>query len=674
MNLPDCKLPPSGAQHDFRHLLSKKSEISTEPKLLQTLTNQTVKYGGQAVLFCEVRGKPEPDIKWSVNQRDIQGRVHIKTLTNSSVLTIDDLQQADSGKYTIIAENDLGYDKAKIFISVEDVPYSPMGCPSVSEITSNAVSLAWYGPAYDGGSPITAYTVECCKGNSRKWTSLTNNCRNTFYQAQSLEPNTQYCFRIRAGNKHGMSEASEPSELITTYEDCSSTMDYESDDELPFEPKYVDIDKSRKFEDYFDTMEEIGRGKFGNVFKCKDKKTKKIWAAKILKCREKEKDNIRNEINVMNKLHHPKVLMLWDAFEAAKSMVLVMEYIQGGELFERVISDDFELTEGDVIHFMRQICDGLGYIHQQNVLHLDLKPENILCISSKTNQIKIIDFGLAQNFKRGESVKVLFGTPEFIAPEVVNYDEISFATDLWSVGVICYVLLSGLSPFLGDSENETLSNVTLGEYDFDDDAFTEISDNAKDFIQKLLIKKKQKRHTIDQCKNHQWLAQDEKRIRCKRLNTEKLKHFMARRKWQKTGMAIRALGRMASLKNLFCNSSMGSGSSSISNLDLNSGDSVDCGVKPCFVKEMMDCEVFCGDVIRFDVVISNFTDVQWYYEDDLITQDKRHIIDFNEDGRCSLIIRQVTTEDDGEYTCTAVNKHGETSCYADLIVCGTGAI
>lgn len=109
-------------------------------------------------------------------------------------------------------------------------------------------------------------------------------------------------------------------------------------------------------------------------------------------------------------------------------------------MFERVISDDFELTEGDCVHFMRQTCDGVGYMHNNGILHLDLKPENILCISDKTNQIKIIDFGLARRYEDGKSIKVLFGTPEFIAPEVINYDEISFATDMWSLGVICYLL------------------------------------------------------------------------------------------------------------------------------------------------------------------------------------------------------------------------------------------
>lgn len=114
--------------------------------------------------------------------------------------------------------------------------------------------------------------------------------------------------------------------------------------------------------------------------------------------------------------------------------------VAGGELFDRVADEDLELTESDCVHFMRQICQGLQYMHLRSILHLDLKPENILCINKDNNLIKIIDFGLARRHLEGDSLRVMFGTPEFIAPEVVNYEEIGFPTDIWSVGVICYVL------------------------------------------------------------------------------------------------------------------------------------------------------------------------------------------------------------------------------------------
>ena len=154
-----------------------------------------------------------------------------------------------------------------------------------------------------------------------------------------------------------------------------------------------------------------------------------------------------------------------------------------------MVADDFTLTERDCILFMRQICDGVGYMHSQNIVHLDLKPENILCQSPASHRIKLIDFGLARQLDPNEPVRVLFGTPEFIAPEIVSYEPISCSTDMWSLGVVCYVLLSGLSPFMGDNDADTFANITSSDYDFDDDAFAAISADAKDFISRLLVKR-----------------------------------------------------------------------------------------------------------------------------------------------------------------------------------------
>ncbi|XP_033217400.1 calcium/calmodulin-dependent protein kinase type II delta 2 chain-like isoform X2 [Belonocnema kinseyi] len=209
----------------------------------------------------------------------------------------------------------------------------------------------------------------------------------------------------------------------------------------------------------------------------------------------------------MRRLQHPRLIQLYDAIETGKQIYVILELIQGGELFERVIDDDFVLTERSCAVFMRQICEGIEFVHAQHILHLDMKPENILCLTKEGNRIKIIDFGLAREYDPKKKLQVLFGTPEFVAPEVVNFDQIGFGTDMWSIGVICYVLLSGLSPFMGDTDIETMANVTIAKYDFDDEAFSGISEDAKDFIKSLLIKDLSKRSTASQCRQHRWLAQ-----------------------------------------------------------------------------------------------------------------------------------------------------------------------
>ncbi|KAK2500975.1 hypothetical protein MC885_003710 [Smutsia gigantea] len=235
----------------------------------------------------------------------------------------------------------------------------------------------------------------------------------------------------------------------------------------------------------------LGGGRFGQVHKCEEKATGLKLAAKIIKTRsKKDKDEVKNEINIMNQLDHVNLIQLYDAFESKNDMVLVMEYVDGGELFDCIIDDNYNLTEFDTILFIRQICEGIRHMHQMYILHLDLKPENILCVNRDAKQIKIIDFGLARRYKPREKLKVNFGTPEFLAPEVVNYDFVSFPTDMWSVGVIAYMLLSGLSPFLGDNDAETLNNILACRWDLEDEEFQDISEEAREFISKLLIKEK----------------------------------------------------------------------------------------------------------------------------------------------------------------------------------------
>ncbi|XP_053101426.1 myosin light chain kinase family member 4 isoform X2 [Hemicordylus capensis] len=260
--------------------------------------------------------------------------------------------------------------------------------------------------------------------------------------------------------------------------------------------------------------EVLGGGRFGQVHKCEEKSTGLKLAAKIIKARGvKEKDEVKNEINVMNQLNHVNLIQLYDAFESKNDIVLVMEYVEGGELFDRIIDENCFLTEIDTILFIKQICEGIQYMHQMYILHLDLKPENILCVNREANKIKIIDFGLARRYKPREKLKVNFGTPEFLAPEVVNYDFVSFPTDMWSIGVIAYMLLSGLSPFLGDDDNETLNNILACRWDFEDEEFENVSEEAKDFITKLLIKEKGWRISATAAIKHPWLS--DQTLHCK---------------------------------------------------------------------------------------------------------------------------------------------------------------
>ncbi|XP_067594784.1 myosin light chain kinase, smooth muscle isoform X8 [Pseudorca crassidens] len=667
-------------------------KAAVPPQIIQFPEDQKVRAGEPVELLGKVAGTQPITCTWMKFRKQIQESEHIKVENSENVskLTIRAARQEHCGCYTLLVENRLGSRQAQVNLTVVDKPDPPAGTPCASDIRSSSLTLSWYGSSYDGGSAVQSYSVEIWDSADKKWKELAT-CRSTSFNIHDLLPDREYKFRVRAINVYGTSEPSQESELTVVGEkpeEPKDEVEVSDDDEKEPEVDYrtVVVNTDQKVSDFYDIEERLGSGKFGQVFRLVEKKTGKIWAGKFFKAYSaKEKENIRQEISIMNCLHHPKLVQCVDAFEEKANIVMVLEIVSGGELFERIIDEDFELTERECIKYMRQISEGVEYIHKQGIVHLDLKPENIMCVNKTGTRIKLIDFGLARRLENAGSLKVLFGTPEFVAPEVINYEPIGYATDMWSIGVICYILVSGLSPFMGDNDNETLANVTSATWDFDDEAFDEISDDAKDFISSLLKKDMKNRLDCTQCLQHTWLMKDTKNMEAKKLSKDRMKKYMARRKWQKTGNAVRAIGRLSSMAMISGlsgrKSSTGSPTSPLNAEKLESEEDVSQAfleavaeekphVKPYFSKTIRDLEVVEGSAARFDCKIEGYPDpeVVWFKDDQSIRESRHFQIDYDEDGNCSLIISDVCGDDDAKYTCKAVNSLGEATCTAELIV------
>nr|XP_056717065.1 myosin light chain kinase, smooth muscle isoform X2 [Euleptes europaea] len=665
------------------------------PQIVQFPEDQKVRAGESVELLCKVTGTAPLTCTWMKFRKQIQENEHIKieNAENSSKLTITSTKQEHCGCYTLVVENKQGSRQGQVNLTIVDKPDPPAGRPCASDIRCSSLTISWYGSSYDGGSAVQSYTVEIWNTLENKWTDLTT-CRSTSYNVQDLLPDREYKFRVRAANVYGISEPSQESELVKVGEKQEGPKEEEEEaegsdeEEKETEADYrtVKINTEQKVSEFYDVEERLGSGKFGQVFRLVEKKTRKVWAGKFFKAYSaKDKENIRQEISIMNCLHHPKLVQCVDAFEEKANIVMVLELVSGGELFERIIDEDFELTERECIKYMKQISEGVQYIHKQGIVHLDLKPENIMCVNKTGTKIKLIDFGLARRLESAGSLKVLFGTPEFVAPEVINYEPIGHATDMWSIGVICYILVSGLSPFMGDNDNETLANVTSATWDFDDEAFDEISDDAKDFISNLLKKDMKDRLDCTRCLQHPWLQKDTKHMEAKKLSKDRMKKYMARRKWQKTGNAVRAIGRLSSMAMISGLSGRKSSSSSptspvsaekieaedeAANTLLEAVDEERPHMKPYFSKTIQDIEVVEGSAARFDCKIEGYPDpeVIWYKDDQSIKESRHFQIDYDEDGNCSLTISEVCGDDDAKYTCKAVNSLGEVTCTAELIV------
>ncbi|KAG1938100.1 death-associated protein kinase 2 isoform X2 [Pimephales promelas] len=271
--------------------------------------------------------------------------------------------------------------------------------------------------------------------------------------------------------------------------------------------------KQQKVEDFYDIGEELGSGQFAIVKRCKEKSTGVEYAAKFIKKRQSRasrrgvrREDIEREVDILQDLQHPNIISLHDVYENRTDVVLILELVSGGELFDFLAQKE-SLSEEEATEFIKQILNGVQYLHSKKISHFDLKPENIMLLDNNIQlpRIKLIDFGLAHRIKDGVEFKNIFGTPEFVAPEIVNYEQLGLEADMWTIGVITYILLSGASPFLGDSKQETLANISAVNYEFDEEFFGNTSELAKSFIRELLVKDTRKRLKIQDALNHPWI-------------------------------------------------------------------------------------------------------------------------------------------------------------------------
>lgn len=222
---------------------------------------------------------------------------------------------------------------------------------------------------------------------------------------------------------------------------------------------------------------------------------------------EDEKKMLFNEINNLRDLDHPNILKMYEFYEDPKRYYIVTEICKGGELFDEIKERKF-FSEEEASKLMRQVLSCINYCHMNHIVHRDLKPENILLEKNKEmDQIKIIDFGTSLLFDEdNDKLREKIGTPYYIAPEVLS-KKYGTKCDIWSCGVITYIILCGVPPFNGETDKEILKRVKAGEIKFSHPVWKKISMNAKEFIQSLLTPDPKKRPSAAQALKHPWIRQ-----------------------------------------------------------------------------------------------------------------------------------------------------------------------
>jgi len=252
--------------------------------------------------------------------------------------------------------------------------------------------------------------------------------------------------------------------------------------------------------------QEIGMGKMAKVTAVKHRVEGKDYAAKMIYFDDDIKFAVREfEHMVSGKLNHKGLAQLKEGWIVQKYLIIIMELVEGPTLLEQFYTRH-SVTEDDIAFAITQLCDVLNFLHMQNIVHLDIRPTNI---RFQGRDLKLLDYNSARHLanKKAGAVVDVIGDTEFCAPEMLNFDPVLPASDMWSVAILLYILLSGTSPFFYEDESMVLKQVQAVKYNWVD-GFEGTTAESKDFIKKCLIRAPETRMTAADALKHKWLSPD----------------------------------------------------------------------------------------------------------------------------------------------------------------------
>uniref|UniRef100_A0A8C1ZA59 Uncharacterized protein n=1 Tax=Cyprinus carpio TaxID=7962 RepID=A0A8C1ZA59_CYPCA len=578
--------------------------------------------GEVVTIKIPISGKPDPVVTWQKGQEMINNTAYhqvIITRSFTSLVFLKGVQRKDSGYYIICAKNRFGVDKQTIELAVADVPDPPKDV-KVSDIGRDTLTLTW-SPGNDGGSEIINYIIEKCPTTGDRWIRVAQTSE-TQYTVMSLFGKTKYQFRVIAENHFGLSAPHSKVKLFS----------------------------------------------------------KKTFLAKFIKVKGADRELVAREIETLNIARHKNIVYLHESFDSLEEYVLIYEFISGMDIFER-LGTNFDLTEQEIVRYMRQVCGALKFLHSHNYCHFDIRPDNIVYSTRKSSTIKIIDMGQARLLTPGENIRIQFTAPEYCAPEIHNSDFVTTATDMWSVGVLAYVLLSGLNPFAAESHQKMVEHISNAEYVFDSEAFKETSLEGMDFVDRLLTKDRKLRMTASEALEHPWLKLKLEHVSSKVIKTLRHRRYyqsLVKREWSTVISAARVayggdrednayaelfVETVRSFREYYLGRSLKKPRRRIDKTKI-------LQRPPEFTLPLYNRAAYIGEDVRFGVTITVHPEpsVTWLKAGHRIKPDPTKYTFTSDKGLYQLMIHNVDLSDDAEYTVVANNKFGEDSCKARLTV------
>ncbi|KAE9550262.1 hypothetical protein FO519_006523 [Halicephalobus sp. NKZ332] len=468
-------------------------------------------------------GYPDPKIQWKFRGWDVDTTsptTNIKVHNYAgaeTVLTISGFQKENAGQYQCFATNQYGEAQQNIMIELAERPRFIQ--PLLDRTFSDGKPMKL--DVRVEGSPFPELKW------MKDWKPVVESHRIKFvqdgpYLCSMIVSNPIWrdsgIYSVIAINDAGQSTTS-----------CTVTVEADGEyNDVQLPRKKVNLE-SRKIKDVYeiDSSEEK-KAPSGAPFLVKDKKTQEFFIAQL----KPLDDNLKRGIGVHNILDHPGFVQYRHVIAGPGSALVVYENADS-YLFENLLHPGTKQNETvqrnreeEVRIFVKQLLTALQYMHHRNIVHLDLRPEVVLL---QDDHLKLADFGQSRHLLAGRAHGEIHGSPEFVAPEVAKGELVTLAADMWSVGVLTYILLSGSSPFLGDNDDETISNVIRGEANFQVPELNGISPEAKDFLKNLIQIPQVQRMSVDQALIHDWL--NDPGLSKAKLSTDCLREWRYSHKW-----------------------------------------------------------------------------------------------------------------------------------------------
>lgn len=292
----------------------------------------------------------------------------------------------------------------------------------------------------------------------------------------------------------------------------------------------------------------LGQGAFAKVKLATCTKDNVKWAVKVISRRSlsaSDSESLKKEMSILQKVAHKNIVRTKEIYDTPNFTYIVMECMSGGELFDRIV-DMGSYTELEAKTAFWDIMSAISYCHSHGVVHRDLKPENILYTSAAPDaDLKLADFGLADVINSDQMLHASCGTPSYIAPEILKGKEYGKEVDVWSAGVILYILICGFPPFYADDDVALFRNIKLGEFEYTEPYWDDASEEVKDLINSMLIVDPSKRLNVDEAMKHQWLSDDfpHKTVHMTH-SIDNLKKYNARRRLKGAVRALMAARRL----------------------------------------------------------------------------------------------------------------------------------